>query len=232
VLGHVKDIGVDAYDPEKRGYQSNIELVFHTDLSADLVALLCLHPAKSGGESGIVSSITVHNEMLKRRPDLVRVLAEPMYWDRRGEVPEGKEPFYALPVFNYHAGHLTVSYVRRFFESAQRFPDVPRLSSEQIEAMDLMDALAASDALRLDMDFRPGDLQVVNNLTVLHRRTAYEDHREPERKRHLLRLWLAVREGWPLPSAYFERYGGATPDGRPRGVNAPGTRPTAPLDVA
>ena len=231
VLGHVKDIGVDADDPNKRGYQSRDDLPFHTDIGADMVVLLCLRPAKSGGQSRLVSAITVHNEMLKRRPDLVAELAKPIHRDRRGEVPEGKDPHYLMPVFNYYEGYLTISYVRRFIESARRFEDVPALTPAQIEALDLLDALAYSDELRLDMDFLPGDIQVVNNETMLHTRTEYQDHPEPERKRHLFRLWLAANNGWPLPPAYYERWGSSADMGRPIGIDMPGVEHSAPLDA-
>lgn len=65
-------------------------------------ALLCLHNAKEGGLSGWSSSISVHNEIVRRRPDLARVLAGPWYMDRKGEVPQGKLGYFELPVFNYH----------------------------------------------------------------------------------------------------------------------------------
>ncbi len=120
-------------------------------------------------------------------------------------------------------------YIRRFVEAAARFDEVPRLSAAQIEAMALIDTLDKRDDIRLDMDFRPGDIQIVNNLITLHARTEYEDFPELERRRHLLRLWFAVPEGWPLPKDYFERY---EPDshGRPRGVTVPGVAPVASLE--
>lgn len=229
VLGHVTDIGVDAANPRFRGYQSAAELIPHTDIASDLVALLCLRPARAGGLSMIASASAIFNEILERRPDLAKTLMQAFYIDRREEIPEGKDPYYQLPVFNRHRGKTTVCYIRRFVESAQRFDDVPPLSSAQIEAMDLIDELSKSDAIRLDMDFRPGDIQIVNNLTTLHARTAYEDWPEPERRRHLLRLWFAVSDGWPLPSAYFERYN-ADAHGRPRGVTVPGVKPVASLE--
>ncbi len=232
MLGHVKDIGADADDVEKRGYQSSDYLPFHTDVSGDFVALLCFKPAKRGGASSIVSSLAVHNEILARRPDLARVLAEPFYWDRRGEVPEGLEPYYPLPVFNYHARHLNVAYLRRFAISAQRFDAVPRLTEAQLEAMDLVDEIANSPELRLDMEFRQGDIQVLNNHVILHARTEYEDFEDPAEKRHLMRLWLNCETGWPLPDVFYHRYGAPVGEGRPRGVHVPGTVPTAPIDVA
>lgn len=229
VLGHVTDIGVDPANPRFRGYQSAANLIPHTDIASDLVALLCLRPAKSGGLSMIASASAIHNEILHVRPDLAAVLRQPYYVDRREEVPEGKLPYYQLPVFNAYEGKTTVCYIRRFVESAQRFDDVPRLSAAQSEAMDLIDTLAKRDDFRLDMDFRPGDIQIVNNLTTLHARTEYEDFPEPDRRRHLLRLWFAVPEGWPLPAAYFERYE-ADAHGRPRGVTVPGVEPIASLE--
>ena len=229
VLGHVTDIGVDVDNPRFRGYQSAANLIPHTDIASDLVALLCLRPAKSGGLSMIASASAIHNAILERRPDLARVLRVPYFVDRREEVPKGKKPYYSLPVFNRHAGKTTVVYIRRFIESAQRFEEVPRLTEAQVDAMDLIDELAFDDEIRLDMDFRPGDIQIVNNLITLHSRTAYEDWPELDRRRHLLRLWFAVQEGWPLPKVYFDRYE-ADDHGRPRGVTVPGIPPVATLD--
>ena len=232
VLGHVKDIGVDAADVNKRGYQSHANLPFHTDIGADVVGLLCLHPSKSGGLSSIASGAAIYNEMLKRRPDLAESLSVPMYRDRRGEVPDGKKPYFAVPVFSRHEGHLIVSYVRRFIESVQRFPEVPRVTATQSEAMDLLNELAYSDELRLDIDFEPGDIQLVSNIATLHTRTEYEDYEDPARKRHLLRLWLAVPDGCPLPDCFYERYGANPKNGRPAGINIAGVEQIAPLDVA
>jgi hypothetical protein len=232
VLGHVKDIGADFHSLTARtGYQSHARLPFHTDVGADLVGLLCLHPSKSGGESSVTSAGAVHNAMLERRPDLLRVLAAPIHRDRRGEFIEGKGPTYEAPVFCYHAGYMTVTFVRRFVESAPRHPGVPPVTPELIEAMDLLEALAESDALRLDMDFRAGDIQWINNLTTFHSRTEFEDWPEPERRRHLLRLWLNLPNGWPLPPSYYERFGTAHGEGRPQGMHMPGVPLVAPLDV-
>jgi len=233
MLGHVKDIGGDFHSLTSRaGYQSHARLPFHTDVGADLVGLLCLHPSKSGGESSVTSAAAVHNAMLETRPDLLRLLAAPIHRDRRGEYLAGKAPTYEAPVFCHHAGHMTVTFVRRFIESAPRHPGVPPVTPALVEAMDLLETLAESDALRLDMDFRAGDIQWINNLTTFHSRTEFEDWAEPERRRHLLRLWLNLPNGWPLPPSYYERFGSADDDGRPKGMHMPGVTPVAPLDVA
>lgn len=206
MLGHVKDIGRDYHkDYHARAYQTAKRIPFHVD-SADLVGLLCYQTSKSGGLSCVVSSVSIHNEIVKRRPDLAALLYGDFYSDARGEEAPGQAPYHAAPVFAHHAGRLWVRYGRDYFTSSQRFPDVPRLTEKHLEAMDMVDALANSDALRLDMDFRKGDMQFLNNHIVLHSRTAFEDYPEPERRRRLLRLWLVTERLSDRPPAFESRY--------------------------
>ena len=228
-LGHVCNLGFDPSLPTARGYQSANKLNFHTD-PTDLVGLMCLRKAKSGGMSSIVSSGAVFNEMLKLRPDLVKVLTETLYRDRRGEIPEGRKPWYGLPVFNFRDGQLTTNYVRSTIEKAQRFDDVPRLTDMQREAFSLIERIATNPALYLNMGFEPGDIQLLNNHYIMHSRTAYEDYPEPERRRHLMRLWLATEAGPPLAEPYYE-FMDKTATGRPNGYLMPGVKLTAPLVV-
>ena len=210
LLGHVYDLGGNsATDPHVRSYATSEQQNFHIDRS-DIVALLCLRHAKSGGLSRMASSMALHNVMLQRRPDLLERLYQPLPVDRRGEVPEGKPPFYEAPVFNEHAGRLSVLYSRSHIGSAQRFPEARRLTAEDIEALDMLNALAGDPELRLDMMFEPGDVQILHNHTILHARTGYEDWPEVERKRHLLRLWLSPPNGRPLPPVFAECYGTTT----------------------
>jgi hypothetical protein len=226
LLGHVKDQGLSSKDPNVRIYQTRERQNFHTD-SSDVVGLLCLCPAKSGGLSSLVSTVTIFNEMRRRRPELARVLFEPIETDRRGEVPEGQKPYFRIPVFNWHAGLLTAIYHRPYIESARRFADVPALTSLQIEALDLFDSLSNDPALHFFMEFRAGDVQLVHNHTLLHDRTGFEDWPEPERKRHLLRLWLAPAQARPLPPVFAERFGSVTPGDR-GGIHTPATTLTIP----
>ena len=229
ILGHVKDLGRTSRDPAVRIYQTRERQTYHTD-SSDVVCLLCLRPAKSGGLSSLVSSITIFNEMRRRRPDLLRVLFDPIETDRRGEALEGQKPYFKIPVFSWHKGFLSVIYQRQYIQSARRFEDVPPLTQVQIEALDLFDSLANDPALHLLMEFQPGDIQIVHNHTILHDRTAFEDWPDGERKRHLLRLWLAPPSGRPLPPVYAERYGSVVPGDR-GGVAVSEMTLTAPLDV-
>jgi hypothetical protein len=229
LLGHVKDLGLSSKDPNTRIYQTRERQNYHTD-SCDVVGLLCLHPARSGGLSSLVSSVTIFNEMRQRRVDLARMLFAPIETDRRGEVPAGQEPFFRIPVFNWHAGLLSTVYHRPYIESARRFPGVPALTQDQIEALNLFDALADDPAMHFRMELRAGDIQLVHNHTLLHDRTEFEDWPEPERKRHLLRLWLAPAKARPLPPIFAERYGSVVPGNR-GGIVVPGTRPTIPWEM-
>jgi hypothetical protein len=227
VLGHVQDLGLDVGDPNVRIYQTHERQTFHTD-SCDIVGLLCLKTAKSGGLSALVSSTTIFNEMRRRRPDLLKLLFEPIATDRRGEVPDGLKPYFEIPVFSWHKGFLTAIYQRQYVDSAQRFADAPRLTAKHIEALDLFDSLSNDPALHLFMEFKPGDVQFVHNHTLLHDRTAFVDWPEPERRRHLLRLWLAAREARPLPEIFAQRYGTVTIGDR-GGIIVRGTKLQAPL---
>ena len=172
-----------------RGYQTPVHLPYHCDKS-DAVGLMCLQTAKSGGTSSIASSVAIHNEIWTKRPDLLKALYEPFYIDHRGEEFDGKEPYYISPVFNIYKGKFFSRFGQKYVESAQRFPQVPRLTNDQIEALDLFSSLALSKDFRLDMKFKRGDLQFLNNHYIVHSRTEYQDYPELERRRHLVRMLL------------------------------------------
>ena len=206
LLGHVRDIGLDVANPSTRVYQTTARQHFHTD-SCDVVGLLCLKEAKEGGKSMLASSVTIYNEMSKRSPDLVKALFEPIARDRRGEIPVGQKPFYKIPVFNWYKNHLTCFYHREYIDSAQRYEEAPKLKAEQIEALNLFDQIANEDSVYLGMQFRPGDMQFVYNHNLLHDRTEFIDWPDPDKRRHLLRLWLALPTDRPLPESFAQRYG-------------------------
>lgn len=214
LLGHVKDLGLDIADPKVRYYQTTRALEYHTD-SCDIVGLLCLKTAKAGGESRIVSSTTLFNEMLRRRPELAEQLFHAFPTDRRGEIPPGMLPWFEVPVFSWHEGALTAIYSGQYIRSAQaNFPQCRRLTPAETEALDMLDALTNDPALNLQIEFRSGDMQFLHNHQILHSRTDFENWPEPERHRHLLRLWLAPKAGRPLPPAFAQRYGSLEPGNR------------------
>ncbi len=227
VLGHVLDLGLSSTDPRVRIYQTHERQTFHTD-SCDIVGLLCLHPARAGGLSALVSSVTLYNRLRAGWPDLAAALFQPLATDRRGEIPPGCKPYFEIPVFNWFDGHFAAIYQRQYIDSAQRLADAPRLSERQRQALDQLDALSNDPALHFTMALAPGDIQFVHNHSLLHDRTAFEDWAEPERRRHLLRLWLAPPQAQALPPVYAQRYGSVTP-GERGGVVLQGVALNAPL---
>lgn len=228
ILGHVRDTGADARDPNTRIYQTSERQTFHTD-SSDVVGLLCIREAMEGGDSLLVSTSTIYNEMQARRPDLAALLFEPIATDRRGEVPENEKPYLEIPVLNWHAGFLTGFYQRQYIDSAQRFPDAPRLTPDRVEALDLFDALANDPNLHVSMRLQPGDMQFVYNHALLHDRTGFRDWPDASRKRHLLRLWLSMAGDRPLPDCFRQRYG-SIEIGNRGGIIVKGTSLNVPLD--
>jgi len=217
LLGHVRDMGEEASHPNVRRYRTAGEIAYHCDL-ADAVGLLCLRTARAGGRSRIASSVSVYNELLARRPDLVDRLYEPFQLDVRDEQGTGGPRTIPVPPCRYAGGRLRTFYHSDYFRSAERHPDVARLTSHERELLDLYEEIARSPELALEMDFLPGDVQLLSNHVVVHARTAYEDDPGPGRERHLLRLWLSL----PPPAA---RPG--TPIGEPstRGAGSPEADP-------
>ena len=209
LLGHVLDVGADANDTDVRIYQTSERQTFHTD-SCDVVGLICLKKSKSGGASMLVSASSIYNALLERRPDLTELLFDPIATDRRGEIPNGMKPYFEIPVFTWHEGHLNIMYQRQYINSAQRFSGVLRLTPNHIEALDLFDELANDPDLTLSMQLEPGDIQFVHNHSMLHDRMGFEDWPEPDRRRHLLRLWLSIPGDRPLPECFAERFGSTT----------------------
>lgn len=226
LVGHVKDLGLDPDGDSVRVYATHAAQPWHVD-DADLVALLCLKKAKSGGCSGWASSVSVYNRLLETRPDLVEVLAEPFAHDRKGEENPGEAPFHLFPVFHVYQGHFCCWFNPRMTKEAQRFPGAPRLSPKHLEALQAVSDLADDPELHLEWQLEQGDIQLLHNWNQLHMRTEYEDHPGFENRRHLLRLWLTHPEdARPLDPTYF----GHSPAGARLGIYKQGAAPNAPID--
>jgi hypothetical protein len=213
LLGLVEDEGQPVERTRYRGSKTADALPFHAD-RCDIVGLLCVRKAKSGGYSRIVSAAQIHNEVLRRRPDLLHVFYADWYNSRQGDEKPGEARAYPKPIFGFREGYFTGMFSPAYIRTAQHFPEVPRLSDAQEEALALFGSLA--DELVLNMTFEPGDIQLLNNHLIYHARTDYEDYPEKERKRLLLRLWLAVPGSRPLPKGY-ELLFGSTDAGALRG---------------
>ncbi|CRK82961.1 TauD/TfdA family dioxygenase [Neobacillus massiliamazoniensis] len=209
LLGHIKNVGKDFNDNTKvRGYQTNVHLDYHTDL-ADVVGLLCLRKAKSGGLSSIASAMAIYNEILEKHPEYLDILFRPFDHDLRGEEGAGRSPVVPSPIFSYYDGKLSCRYMRQYVESAQTKTGIS-LSKEEIEAFDFIDSLTHIENFHIDMMMEPGDMQFVNNYSVFHSRTHFEDYEEEHKKRHLLRLWLMMPNGRKI-APDFEFYIGGVP---------------------
>ncbi|MCZ6638236.1 MAG: TauD/TfdA family dioxygenase [Alphaproteobacteria bacterium] len=206
LLGHVRNFGKSFDDPNIRGYQSSAALGFHAD-HCDFVGLLCMQTSKSGGESRVASAVTLYNRMLALRPDLVEELTKDFYWTRHGEVPPGKPPWYTQPVFSFEQGYFSARGVSAFILKAQGLPGVPPFTPAQEEAMALYRETVPQCAA--DIAFEEGDIQFLHNHVILHSRNAFEDWPEPERRRHLYRLWLgAGDDSRPVPEAVRTSFSG------------------------
>lgn len=184
-----------------RSFQTDDELTFHND-GGDAFMLLCLKTAKSGGVSKLVSVAKLYNEVLTRRPDLIEVLQQPFHFDTRDQHPTGLQ-VQTSPILNFFDGRLSALYKRRYLLAAQRFPDVPRLTALQEQAVQLVEDICNDPAIQMNFSMQPGDVQMANNYSVLHARSKYEDYEDLAQRRHLLRAWLTLPNGRALPP-HFE----------------------------
>jgi hypothetical protein len=203
-LGHVFDQGKDYEALNVRGYQTSHRLNFHTD-SSDLVGLLCLRRAKSGGQSSVSCAHSVFNTLLAESPQHLPILFRGFEYDRRGEAAPFQAEISGLrPVFAVRDGQLSVGYVRQPIKTARIKTGVPFTDAERA-ALDAFDEAASRPENTFSTMLEPGDIQFCNNHLVLHSRTAYEDWPEAGRERHMLRLWLKVDGIRALDDAQIDR---------------------------
>lgn len=198
-MARVEDRGADIGSPTQRGHRSASALAFHADRT-DVIGLLCVRPAAEGGLSRIVSSKALHNIVLAERPDLLSVLYGRFPNDQRGEEQPGRPGWCELPVLSQVAGDFAA--LRRFIEGSQRHAEAPRLTDAQLAAMDHLDEILDRSGVALEMDLRPGDLQLINNFHLLHARSAFHDALGEGTSRLLLRLWLSFAQSPALPAEY------------------------------
>jgi len=166
---------------------------FHTDSPSrlaghtpDALGLLVLATAKSGGASVFVDGRKVYAAIAAEQPQYLERLRRPFWVDRRAELPPGEPPILPVPIFTLEP-EFQVRYVRLYIEKGQELFGEP-LTQFEIDALDYFDEVCAR--LSVSMQLERGDIQLLNNVTHLHGRTAYVDHAEPERKRHYLRIWI------------------------------------------
>jgi hypothetical protein len=192
VMGDVTDQGKRLDDPTFRGNElGQVALDYHTD-GADVIGLMCLRTARSGGLSCVANAVAIYNELVRTRPDLAEVLFAPQPYDLRGEQAPGANPFYTFPVFTEHSDRFFIRFIPAYIRASQRHAEAPRLSPLVLEALDTVSTMARDPKYNVYMDLQPGEMQFINNYHVLHGRTSYEDDAASGHKRHFKRLWLAT----------------------------------------
>jgi Taurine catabolism dioxygenase TauD, TfdA family len=198
-LGHVRN---EKDNPKNRAYLSARELKMHSD-AYELIGLMCVEKAATGGYSRLASALAIHNEILLNRPDLL----EPLY---RGfpyataEANASKSPVtpYNVPIFSCVQDKVSCMHVRVYIRAAAEKMSVP-VPADLDEALDYFAAIGERDDIRLHFMLEPGEILMCHNFTTLHSRTSFED--SEQQRRHLLRLWLRVPNGRPVVPALLER---------------------------
>ena len=193
LLYDVRDMGQDLTQGARFSV-TNYASSFHTDNSfgvdiLDYVGLLCLQTAKTGGRSQLLSGYALHHELRTRHPDVLAILEQPFHVDRRGGTRTGEEPTVQYPIVAHHDGGLLFRYLRFWIEAGHQKIGLP-LTAAQVRALNVLDAVMRERGLYLEFNLKPGQMYFINNRWLLHNRTAFEDYPEPERRRHLVRLWL------------------------------------------
>jgi hypothetical protein len=208
VINDVRNAGGSYKVPGGRGYNTKEGLDFHQD-SADIVALLCRRTAKAGGTSKVMSSIALRDRVQQVRPDLLPVLeSRDWFHSFQGAQDPSQPPYYRNPLFGTNSKFFAARTNRKNTVAAQRdFPELPRLTPKQEEALDLLDEIMPSDEYCYSMELERGDMQLLNSFVTLHSRTPFEDYEDQDQKRHLMRLWLSIPSSQPLPAEWAEYWG-------------------------
>ncbi len=202
--GQMVDKDGAAFLSSRARAQSTQLLRWHTDRT-DVVGLLCAGQAAEGGTSRVASAVAIHDEMVRRRPDLAAVLYDDIVRSRLGEEAGGVDATYALPVFGVHHGRFSSHYSRTYVEAAQNLDGVPAMRDDQWAALDLLADLG--EELCFEMELNKGDIQFLNNHVIYHARGAFRDDPATGRIRRLYRLWLAMPNSRELPPGYDILFG-------------------------
>ncbi|MBU62801.1 MAG: hypothetical protein CMI26_09895 [Opitutae bacterium] len=193
-------------DSRTRGPNTNRKLSFHTD-RCDVIAFLCLRQARKGGENELVSSPALYEVIREERPDLLSILMQPFPYKRHVVDKGNALPYCEQPIFSFCEGHFAGSFLRVLIDRADADPNCPSLSEEQREALDFLEETAEREDLRVRFRQEPGDVLFLNNWVTFHRRAAFEDWPELERRRHLLRVWLSMPNSRPLEAGFKANFG-------------------------
>lgn len=226
-LAHIRQ-----FSPKKHSHTNNVLISntssaqeFHTD-SCDIVGLMVRRISQCGGGQGYVaSSLAIHDEMKLRHPDLLAELYGPFAYDRRSVPVEGQDPWYILPVFNALNGDIFTNVNTEYLHLSQALhKNLPRITDKQWEALAMFEKICHEEQFIHRANFEEGDIQFLNNLIVVHGRTAFQDPPVEEAvesgRRWLTRLWLSSEKAVPIPESYATRWITTEPGNR-GGVRPP-----------
>ena len=167
---------------------------FHTDASfldtpPEYIGLLCLRPARSGGENRMLSAYSLHNAILDRYPHLLDTLYQPFYFDRRGQFSPGEATTFDYPVFDWNGTDLAIRYFNQDIQLGHRNAARPT-TPLQCEALEAVENILEDEDLYVEFMLRPGQSLWANNRWMLHKRNGYLDHKRLEQRRHFVRMYL------------------------------------------
>lgn len=219
LISHIEDKGDDYSERTVRLYSTAAAANPHNDPS-DVVGLLCVRKSPSGGASMIASATSIYNRILEEHPQYLEVLYRGFPHDLRAEGATGSEDETtpAIPIYSYYGGKLSCCINSKSSRTAREQLGEP-MTQFELDAIHCFEKLAVDPDLCMTMDFRPGDIQLLNNYVIIHTRTAFHDGREPEQRRLLLRLWLNLRNGRPLAPGFGDRFNNGSRGGVPARVS-------------
>jgi len=215
LVSHVEDKGDDYNERNVRLYTTAAAANPHNDPS-DIVGLLCVRPAEHGGLSMIASATSIYNRLLEKHPEYLDVLYKGFPHDLRSEGRFGAvdETTPDLPVFSLFKDKLSCCLNSKSNLTARATQGRP-ISAFEMSALKCVENLAVDPELIVTMDFRPGDMQFLNNYVIIHTRTAFSNGIGNDQSRLLLRLWLNLREGRPLHPGFGDRFNTGSRGGVP-----------------
>ena len=151
--------------------------------------------------------MAVHNEIARRRPDLLEVLYQPFTVSWQSNEPPGSQPWYELPVYGRVDDDVACAYVGSNILWAEKNCGAPPLTPQQVEAVEYVSLVAAEPQFWIERSLEPGSMLFVHNHTAFHMRTEFEDFADPAQKRHLLRSWLSLPNSRALPDSFAPFFG-------------------------
>ncbi|MBK37268.1 MAG: taurine catabolism dioxygenase TauD [Gemmatimonadetes bacterium] len=193
LLYDVKDTGADVAEGARFSV-TNAESSFHTDAAfadtpPEYVGLLCLAAAQRGGESQLVSAYALHNA-LRAEGTSLEAAYEPFHFDRRGQFRPGEPNVMTAPIFRWDGRELDTRYLDYYIRVGHQVSDSP-LTDDQCGLLERIESTLSAGNLHVAFSLQPGQMLFTNNHWILHNRTAFEDHPDPDRRRHYIRLWLS-----------------------------------------